>query len=73
MPKTIQEGMAVMSRICTMCKKNCKQVIGQVVSCQKYEPRKEGKRGQDKGVVCACDKCGLANYPFKTELENLGY
>ena len=30
------------------------------------------QKAKDKGVVCACDKCGLANYPFKTELENLG-
>jgi hypothetical protein len=25
-----------------------------------------------KDIVCACDKCGLANYPFKTVQENLG-
>ena len=41
-------AMRKQTTLCTMCKKNCKQTIGQVVSCQKYEPRKEGKRGQEQ-------------------------
>jgi len=39
---------AVMSRICTMCKKNCKQVIGQVVSCLKFEKKERASNEKDK-------------------------
>ena len=34
------------------------------------EPNMAEQKAKD--IVCACDKCGLANYPFKTVQENLG-